>query len=507
MKDLLFKIRESAFSVLPVAVIVLIMYFTPLVDLTFTELAVFLIACVMLVIGVGLFNLGADLAMSPMGEHVGSGLSRAKKPLLLLAVCFLMGLLITVAEPDLSVLASQISDMVNGYVLIGMVGCSVGLFLVLSVIRTIKNKPLPQLLMFFYLALFAVVAVLLINDGANFTALAFDSGGVTTGPITVPFIMALGIGIASTVGKSKSAENNFGSIALCSVGPVLAVLLIGILLKGGVKYTLPDYSIESQLGPQIFKTVLDTAAEVAIALALISVFFFILQFTLLKLPFKKLLRIMLGIVHTFTGLLIFMVAVKIGFMPVGFKIGVELAGHNPAYLVIFGFVTGMATVLAEPAIHVLNKQVDHVTGGMISKKSMMTALCIGVGISIALSLIRIIFNFSILYYVIPGYIISLGLSLLVPGLYTSIAFDSGGVASGPLTSSFILPFAIGACSVIQGVDSIPLNAFGVVAMVAMTPLITIQLLGFRAVVSDMVRRKRAIKRIYDSEDERIIEFS
>jgi hypothetical protein len=253
--------------------------------------------------------------------------------------------------------------------------------------------------------------------------------------------------------------------------------------------------------------VLDTAAEVAIALALISVFFFILQFTLLKLPFKKLLRIMLGIVHTFTGLLIFMVAVKIGFMPVGFKIGVELAGHNPAYLVIFGFVTGMATVLAEPAIHVLNKQVDHVTGGMISKKSMMTALCIGVGISIALSLIRIIFNFSILYYVIPGYIISLGLSLLVPGLYTSIAFDSGGVASGPLTSSFILPFAIGACSVIQGVDSIPLNAFGVVAMVAMTPLITIQLLGFRAVVSDMVRRKRAIKRIYDSEDERIIEFS
>ena len=265
--------------------------------------------------------------------------------------------------------------------------------------------------------------------------------------------------------------------------------------------------MESQLGANVASTVLGTMTEVAMALALVSAFFFILQFTLLKLPGKKLLQIVIGLLFTFSGLVIFMVSVKIGFMPVGFKLGTELAaGARPPFLVLFGFITGMATVLAEPAIHVLNNQVEQVTGGLISKRSMMIALSVGVGISIALSMVRILFGFSILYYIIPGYIVSLGLSLVVPGLYTSIAFDSGGVASGPLTSSFILPFAIGVCAVLRGVDNIPTDAFGIVAMVAMTPLITIQALGFRALVTESVKRRRAMRRIYDSDDERVIEF-
>ncbi|MBO4326726.1 MAG: DUF1538 domain-containing protein [Clostridia bacterium] len=487
--------------------IVIIICLTPFADLNAAEITAFLVASVMLVIGIGLFNMGADLAMSPMGEHIGSGLSKSGKPVLLLVVCFAMGVMITVAEPDLSVLAGQVSDMVKNYVLIGVVGVGVGLFLMLSIIRTVKNKPLPQYLMFFYLLLFALVAVLILRDGNGFSALAFDSGGVTTGPITVPFIMALGIGIATSVGRSKSTENNFGSIALCSVGPVLAVVAIGLFSKGNVTYTLPDYSVESKLGMNFLHTLGDTAGEVAVALLLIAGMFFILQFTLLKLPVKKLLQILYGILYTFVGLVIFMTAVKIGFMPVGFKIGTQLSQKvHPAVLVCFGFLTGMVTVLAEPAIHVLNKQVENVTGGSVSGRSMMIALSAGVGISIALSILRIIFHFSILYYLIPGYIISLGLSLLVPGMYTAIAFDSGGVASGPLTSSFILPFAIGVCSMLQGVESIPLDAFGVVAMVAMTPLITIQMLGFKAVVSERVKSKRAMARILSADDEQIIEF-
>ena len=418
-----------------------------------------------------------------------------------------MGVMITIAEPDLSVLAGQVSDMVKNYVLIGVVGVGVGLFLLLSIIRTVKNKPLPQYLMFFYLLLFALVAVLILREGNDFAALAFDSGGVTTGPITVPFIMALGIGIASSVGHSKSAENNFGSIAFCSVGPVLAVVAIGLTSKGKVNYTLPDYSVESKIGSNLVHTLLETVGEVAVALVLIAGIFFILQFTLLKLPAKKLFQIINGIIYTFVGLVIFMTAVKIGFMPVGFKLGTQLSEKlHPAALVGFGFLTGMVTVLAEPAIHVLNKQVENVTGGSVSGRSMMIALSVGVGISIALSIIRIIFDFSILYYLIPGYIISLGLSLLVPGIYTAIAFDSGGVASGPLTSSFILPFAIGACSMLQGVGKIPVDAFGVVAMVAMTPLITIQLLGFRAITAERVKNKRAMARILSADDEQIIEF-
>lgn len=507
MKILALKIKEAALSVLPVMLIVLIICFTPLVDLSTAEITAFIVASVMLVIGIGLFNLGADLAMSPMGEHVGSGLSKSGKPALLLIVCFVMGVMITIAEPDLSVLAGQVSDMVKNYVLIGVVGVGVGLFLLLSIIRTVKNKPLPQYLMFFYLLLFALVAVLILREGNDFAALAFDSGGVTTGPITVPFIMALGIGIASSVGHSKSAENNFGSIAFCSVGPVLAVVAIGLTSKGKVNYTLPDYSVESKTGSNLVHTLLETVGEVAVALVLIAGIFFILQFTLLKLPAKKLFQIVNGIIYTFVGLVIFMTAVKIGFMPVGFKLGTQLSEKlHPAALVGFGFLTGMVTVLAEPAIHVLNKQVENVTGGTVSGRSMMIALSVGVGISIALSIIRIIFDFSILYYLIPGYIISLGLSLLVPGIYTAIAFDSGGVASGPLTSSFILPFAIGACSMLQGVGKIPVDAFGVVAMVAMTPLITIQLLGFRAITAERVKNKRAMARILSADDEQIIEF-
>ena len=507
MKILALKIKEAALSVFPVMLIVLIICFTPLVDLSTAEITAFIVASVMLVIGIGLFNLGADLAMSPMGEHVGSGLSKSGKPALLLIVCFVMGVMITIAEPDLSVLAGQVSDMVKNYVLIGVVGVGVGLFLLLSIIRTVKNKPLPQYLMFFYLLLFALVAVLILREGNDFAALAFDSGGVTTGPITVPFIMALGIGIASSVGHSKSAENNFGSIAFCSVGPVLAVVAIGLTSKGKVNYTLPDYSVESKIGANLVHTLLETVGEVAVALVLIAGIFFILQFTLLKLPAKKLFQIINGIIYTFVGLVIFMTAVKIGFMPVGFKLGTQLSEKlHPAALVGFGFLTGMVTVLAEPAIHVLNKQVENVTGGSVSGRSMMIALSVGVGISIALSIIRIIFDFSILYYLIPGYIISLGLSLLVPGIYTAIAFDSGGVASGPLTSSFILPFAIGACSMLQGVGKIPVDAFGVVAMVAMTPLITIQLLGFRAITAERVKNKRAMARILSADDEQIIEF-
>ena len=508
LKILALKIKEAALSVLPVMAIVAVMYFMPFISLSLTELFAFLISAVLLVVGVGFFNLGADLAMSPMGHHIGIGLSKAGKPVMLLIVSFIMGVMITVAEPDLSVLAEHVSDMVNGWVLIGVVGLGVGLFLMLSIIRTVRNKPLPQYLMFFYLALFALVAVLLIREGGGFTALAFDSGGVTTGPITVPFIMALGIGIASTVGGSKDAENNFGSIALCSVGPVLAVIIIGVASKGSINYTLPDYSVEAQLGPQLFRTVLATMGEVAVALVLIAVMFFILQFTLLKLPAKKIFHILHGILYTFIGLVIFMTAVKVGFMPVGFKLGTELASSGYSYvLVIFGFIIGMATVLAEPAVHVLKSQVDQVTDGAVSKRSMTVALAIGVGLSIALSMIRIIFDFSILYYVIPGYIISLWLSLLVPGLYTSIAFDSGGVASGPLTSSFILPLAIGACSVLQGNGAIPFDAFGVVAMVAMTPLITIQILGFKAVVTKSLRTRRAMARILAADDEQIIEFT
>ena len=506
MTELLKKIKESFLSVFPVTAIVCLLNLTPLVHFTGLEIAVFIISAVFLILGIGLFSLGADMAMSPMGEHMGAGLTKSKKLLLLISVCFLMGLLITVAEPDLTVLANQVSKVINGTLLIVAVGIGVGIFLIMSVVKMVFHKPLSSMLLYFYMILFALSAVVIATGNSSFLPLAFDSGGVTTGPITVPFIMALGVGIAATIGGKDVSENSFGLIAMCSVGPILAVMLLGATIDGEIAYQIPDYAIENGLGLALVEKIIHTLKEVAIALGLIVVFFAVLQIFLLKLPKKKLEQIAVGIVYTFIGLVIFLTAVSVGFMPIGYKLGQELAGNHPAVLIGGGFLLGMVVVLAEPAVHVLNKQVEDITDGNVSKRSMMIALSVGVGISIALSMLRIVFDFSILFYVIPGYLLSLGLSFFVPGIYTAIAFDSGGVASGPLTSGFILPLAVGACCILQGETRVMADAFGIVALVAMTPLITIQLLGFRAVVHKKVRDRIAMKRILSADDEQIIRF-
>lgn len=501
------KLKEAVISVLPVMVIVLIFALTPITDFSTKEIVTFVVSAICLIIGIALFNMGADMAMTPMGEYVGAGLTKSKKLPLLLGVGFIMGLLITVAEPDLSVLAEQVSAVMNQTVLIVTVGVGVGIFLVISIAKIVFRKNLSSLLLFFYMVLFAVCAIMMENGKSIFVPLAFDSGGVTTGPITVPFIMALGVGVALNTGGKNAKENSFGLIALCSIGPMLAVMILSLASSGDLSYTLPDYSIEANLGANFAPALGSIALEVLIALGLIVLFFVILQCTILKLPKQKIMQIAIGIIYTYVGLVVFLTSVSVGFMPIGFKLGAEIAEYSKPLLIVFAFVIGFVVVLAEPAVHVLNKQVEEITNGAVSKRSMLIALSIGVGLSIGLSVIRIIYGFSLLYYLIPGYLISLGLSFFVPKIYTAIAFDSGGVASGPLTSSFILPLAIGACSAIWGDSSQVLNlAFGIVAMVAMTPLITIQLLGFRAITSAKVKEKIVMKRILDADDEQIIDF-
>ena len=506
MKELREKIKEALLSALPITVIVYILALTPLVDLTAVELITFSVGAVMLVLGIGLFSLGADLAMTPMGSHVGSGLSRQKKLGLLLGVCFVLGMLITIAEPDLQVLANQVSAVMNGTVLIYAVGIGVGAFLVIAILKIVFQKSLSHILMLFYMFLFALALMLVVSGNAPLLPMAFDSGGVTTGPITVPFIMALGVGISNVLGDRRSKENSFGLVSLCSVGPILAVLILGIFSRNDLSYAIPDYSVSSDILGAFLHTAGHTFKEVAIALGLIVVFFLICQFAFLKLGRRQLAKIAVGVGYTYFGLVIFLTGVNVGFMPIGYKLGHSLAQGNEVFLMCFGLVVGVLTVLAEPAIHVLNSQVEEVTGGLVSKKAMMTGLCIGVGAAIALSMVRIVFDFSLVYYVIPGYFLSLALSLFVPPVYTAIAFDSGGVASGPMTSGFILPFAVGACVSLQGADAVLRDGFGVVALVAMTPLITIQLLGFRGIIAEKLSERRAMKRILDADDQQIINF-
>ncbi len=506
MKELKAKILEALLSALPITLIVYLVALSPIMDFSSTELITFTIGAVLLILGIGLFNLGADLAMTPMGTSVGAGLSKQRKLGLLLSVCFVMGLLITVAEPDLQVLAKQVSAVMNGTLLVYTVGIGVGLFLMVAVLRIIFRRRLGSILMLFYMFLFALALMMAVGDKLDLLPMGFDSGGVTTGPITVPFIMALGVGISSVLGDKKTQENSFGLVALCSVGPIMAVLILGIFSSGDMSYQVPDYAMSNDILSAYLTSLGHSAKEVGLALGLIVVFFLICQFTFLKLPKRRLQRIALGVAFTYVGLVIFLSGINVGFMPIGYKMGIAIANWNQWALVGIGLVTGVLVVLAEPAIHVLNQQVEEVTGGYITKRSMIIGLCIGVGASIALSIIRIIFDFSLVYYIVPGYFISLGLSLFVPPVYTAIAFDSGGVASGPMTSGFILPFATGVCVALQGEAAVLRDAFGVVALVAMTPLITIQLLGFKAIVSKRIQEKQAMKRILDADDQQIINF-
>ncbi len=493
-------------SALPITVIVYAIMLTPLFHISKVELITFSIGAVLLILGIGLFSLGADLSMTHMGVNVGAGLAGRHKLWLLLGVCFVLGLLITIAEPDLQVLANQVRAVMNGTVLIYTIGIGVGAFLVISILKIVLKRPLSQILMLFYMLLFALALLLVVNGNEELLPMAFDSGGVTTGPITVPFIMALGVGISGVLGDRRSKGNSFGMVALCSVGPILAVLLLGMFSKGELSYTVPDYTVSNNIAGAFLHTAAHTFKEVGIALGLIVVFFVICQISFLKLPRKRLLQIAVGVVFTYVGLVMFLTGVNVGFMPIGYKLGYQLAQGSKTFLVAFGLLMGVLVVLAEPAIHVLNKQVEEVTGGVVTRRGMITGLCIGVGASIALSMLRIVFDFSLVYYIIPGYFISLALSMFVPPVYTGIAFDSGGVASGPMTSGFILPFAIGACVSLQGADAVLRDAFGVVALVAMTPLITIQLLGFKGILAERVNERRAMKRILDADDQQIINF-
>lgn len=499
------KFWEALSAVLPVSVMILIIALTPLVGVTVREAIVFIFSAVSLIIGITLFNLGADLAMTPMGQYMGEGLTKTGRISMLLFSAFSMGVLITIAEPDLAVLAGQVNAVINGGLLILAVGVGVGLMLFFSVLKIVLHRDLNTLLIFFYFAMFAIAALLLEQGDGSFLPLSFDSGGVTTGPITVPFIMALGVGIAMSIGGRDANENSFGLIALCSAGPILAVMLLSFAAKGNLTYEMPDESMEQYLGSGLLTLLGERMLEVARSLLLLYLLFAILQKLVLRLPRKKLKQIAIGILYAFAGLVIFLTSVTVGFMPLGYRLGRALAGSH-VVLLAFSFVIGLVVVLAEPAVHVLTIQVEDITNGEVTRLQMMIALSLGVGFSIGLSILRIILAIPLLWFLIIGYLISLGLSFFVPKIYTAIAFDSGGVASGPLTTGFILPFATGVCAEIMGKDAVLSYAFGIVAMVAMAPLITIQALGFRSILMIRARKRAATKKILSAEDDQIIYF-
>ena len=469
------KVKESLKSVLPITAIVAVLCFT-VAPVPTDVFVMFIVGAICLIVGMGIFTLGADIAMTPIGEQVGAHMTKTRRLWLIIAVCFLMGFIITVSEPDLKVLADQVQS-IDSLLLIATVGVGVGLFLVVAILRILFKIKLSYLLIGFYAIVF-VVAFLLPNK--DYLAVAFDSGGVTTGPMTVPFIMALGVGIASVRSDRNSDSDSFGLVALSSIGPILVVLILGILYptEGGVysPVEIPVLSDSRDLGLQFLRGFPLYMKDVAIALAPIIAFFLIYQFAALRLPWKKLLRIFVGLLYTYVGLVLFLTGANIGFMPAGNFIGQMIAGLDYNWILIpLGMLIGYFIVAAEPAVHVLNKQVLEITDGAIPAKALSLSLSIGVALSLGLAMIRILTHISIMWILIPGYALAMVLTFFSPDIFTSIAFDSGGVASGTMAATFLLPFAMGASEALGG--NVARDAFGIVAMVAMTPLITIQILG------------------------------
>lgn len=468
------KIRESLSAVIPITGIVLMLSIF-VIPMELGSVVMFLTGALMLIVGMGFFQLGAEMAMTPLGEGVGVQISKMKKLLTVLLTGFLMGVIITVSEPDLQVLAGQVPSVPN-MVLIMTVAVGVGLFLALAIVRIRYKISLSMLLIVCYLALILVSMFV----PKEFLAVAFDSGGVTTGPMTVPFIMAMGVGLASVRSDKNAANDSFGLVALSSVGPILAVLILGCFFKPTeAAYTLTDVAtvVTTQDVARVFAQGLPLyAREVLLSLVPILWVFLIFQWLTHRYHGLQIKRIIVGFGYTYIGLVLFLCGANVGFAPVGAYLGKELAGLSLRWILVpIGALIGYYIVKAEPAIQVLNHQVEAVTNGAISVKMMNHCMQIGVAASVGLAMLRVLTGISIQWFVIPGYIIALVLSRMVPDIFIGIAFDSGGVASGPMTSTFLLPLSIGVCEALGG--NLMTDAFGVVALVALTPLIAIQLMG------------------------------
>ena len=468
------KLKEAAASVLPVTAIVAVLCLA-LVRVDVGLMLSFLLGSGLLILGMGLFTLGAELSMSRIGNLIGAKMTKSRKLWFILAVSFLLGVAITMAEPDLQVLATNV-PAIDKTVLIVTVSVGVGLFLMLCMVRILFSVSLRLLLIVFYALLFLGAFL----SDAGFLSVAFDSGGVTTGPMTVPFIMALGVGVASIRSDENAKADSFGLVALCSIGPVMAVMLLGAIYptdtQADVNMVIGGFETTVELGGAYLRSLPTYMLEVAMALLPIFVFFLLFQVFSLRLRRLPLTKIVMGVGYTFLGLVLFLTGVNVGFSPLGYVLGKELVTSGlSALLIPLAMLMGWFIIDAEPAVHILNKQVEELTSGAISAKAMGLSLSVAVALANGLAMVRVLTGLPILYFLLPGYAVALGLSFFVPRTFTAIAFDSGGVASGPLTATFMLPLAMGACSALGG--KVMSDAFGLVALVAMMPLITVQVMG------------------------------
>ena len=493
------KIKEALSSIVPITLIVAILSFT-ITPLATDVIVEFIIGAIMLVIGTGFFTLGAEMSMSIIGERIGADIAKRKNIFLILAILIIIGTVVTIAEPDLKVLAEQITSVPSNLI-IGVVGLGVGVFLSIAFLRVVLKIKLKYALLFFY----SIVFVLAFFVPKEFLAMAFDSGGATTGPMAVPFIIAFGIGISSIRSEKNSERDSFGMVALCSIGPILATMSLGMVYKiTNFEYTNRTYSTYAntkEIAEVFVQNLPNYLGEVVIALLPIIIFFIIYQLAVIKMSKKELFKVFIGCFYEFIGLTLFLLGANVGFLQIGSLIGMKLAEIGNDFLIIaIGALLGYFVVIAEPAVEVLNKQISDITDGAIPEKAMKKSLSIGVSIALIISMIRVLTGIQILYFLLPGYLIALILAFVGDDVFTAVAFDSGGVASGTMASTFLVPFAIGVSEGVGG--NVLSDAFGVIAMVAMAPIVAVQISGL---IYKLKSKKLQKKNGVGGNEEQIIE--
>jgi hypothetical protein len=474
------KLKEVIFSVLPITIIVMILNFT-IVPLDVSLIVRFLIGAAVIIIGLSIFLFGVDIGISAIGNVIGSTITKTNKLWIVVVAGLVLGFFISIAEPDLHILAGQVDTVTSGVIsktsIVVVVSIGIAVLLTLGLVRIVYNVPLYKLL----LVLYGIILILSIFTSREFLAIAFDASGATTGALTVPFMLALATGVSSMKKDSKASEkDSFGLVGIASIGAIMAVMVMSIISKtdkltGNLEYA--ETASGSIIRP-FLQQIPKISLEILIALLPIIIIFLVFQKISFKLSKKAFRKILFGLLFTFVGLVLFLVGINAGFMNVGTVIGHKVASlDNKAWLVIVGFVLGFVTILAEPAVYVLTHQIEDITSGYVKRKVVLLTLAIGVGFAVALSMVRtLVPGIQLWHYLLPGYIISLALTLFVPKLFVGMAFDAGGVASGPMTATFILAFAQGAAHAVEGADLMA-EGFGMIAMVAMAPLLALQVLG------------------------------
>ena len=502
LQNLKKKLKESFLSVFPIALIVLAISLI-LIDVPGALLVKFSVSAVLLFLGIALFSLGAEQSMIPIGQSIASTLTKSKKLWILCIACFVMGAIITIAEPDLAVLAGQIPAF-NKWMFIAVVSVGVGFCFLLGAVRILFRIPLAYLLS----AGYAIIFIIMIFVPKSFWAVAFDASGVTTGAISVPFIMSFCLGMSAVRSGASSEDDSFGLVAICSMGPVLSVLIMGLFSKNiSVTETVAP-AIDTNYGAiagEFGAALLNSLKEVALVILPIVVVFFLFQFTMVKLPKSQLIKILIGLIYTYFGVVIFMTGVNVGFSELGFLIGQELMLSKFSWMIYpIALILGYVIVSAEPAVHVLTKQVSDISGNTISKRVLRTSLSIGVAISLTLAVVKSVFSVNIMYFMLPMFVISLALAFYNPKLFTAVAFDAGGIASGPMSATFLLPLVSG-ITIATGGD-VMTGAFGTVALIATTPILVIQILGAIAKTALIKRTKKLPVPALSEKDITVIEY-